>query len=174
MPIRRIESHDPSRQPARDDKGEYEGCIRSKISFYHYCQGTSRTRLETHVGYRWELEMVDVIAIYYDRSKPETLHNAIYEMTLTRVGWWHPKVLHFAGGAPICLVGYLYSSLEASSLHSLQNVATREQVHLISTKEGEEAARQIGAVAYIEWTEGTNPMWLLKEFMWYGYYYHLD
>jgi hypothetical protein len=46
---------------------------------------------------------------------------------------------------------------------------------LVSTQEGEDAARQIGAMAYIEWTYGTHdPYAVMEKLAWYGYYYHLS
>ncbi|PVG01487.1 hypothetical protein CPB86DRAFT_106068 [Serendipita vermifera] len=127
--------------------------------------------LKTPLGGRWVFERVDVIAICYDRSKPETLDNAIHK--------WYPGVLRFARRVPFFLVGYFYPpSIEGGSdarPQPQQRASTSECTHLVSTREGEEAARRIGAVAYIEWTEGIDePFAVTKTLLRCGYYYHLD
>ncbi|PVG01488.1 hypothetical protein CPB86DRAFT_106088 [Serendipita vermifera] len=167
--IRRIISYASTiRGQELKEKGEEE-CIQANLVFSQ-CWG-SPGRGIGFVRPQWEFRRVDVIAICYDRSKPEALHDAIYK--------WYPSVLQFAAGAPICLVGYCYAtSLNSKSgvqLQSLQGVSTNEDIRLVSTREGEEAARQIGAETYIEWTEGKDePSSLMKALMWYGYYYHMS
>ncbi|CAG8506703.1 1538_t:CDS:2, partial [Acaulospora colombiana] len=104
--------------------------ISSNISFNQYWGNQSHQ--EDFITSAWAFTHVDVIAICYDRSKPETLHNAIYKV-----------------------FGYLYPFNDKPvSDKGKQNALTNEDADLVSTQEGEEAARQIGAVAYIEWTRG--------------------
>ncbi|PVF91845.1 hypothetical protein CPB86DRAFT_878273, partial [Serendipita vermifera] len=166
--IRPVASDGPSPHAIRHNTRERGEWIQSK--FYarlYWADGSNCVR--HYMGTRRELSRVDVIAICYDRSKPKALHSAIYK--------WHPRVLHYATGAPICLVGYHYpTSLKGNvQPHSEQRVPTTEHVYLVSTREGEEAAHQIGAEAYIEWTEGIDePLGVMKALMWYGYYYHLE
>ncbi|PVG01486.1 hypothetical protein CPB86DRAFT_781709 [Serendipita vermifera] len=139
--------------------------ISSNISFNRYWG--NQAHQDNFVPSAWAFIHVDVIAICYDRSKPETLHNAIYK--------WYPCVLWFAAGAPICLVGYLYPcNLGPRSNEGKQKTSKNENGRLVSTQEGEEAARQIGAVAYIEWTRGDQSrLAAMEALLWYGYYYRL-
>jgi hypothetical protein len=94
-------------------------------------------------------------------------------------------VLGFAPGVPVCLVGYLPTPLtnqeggERPQQQSLGRTAPREdnipQPQLVSTQEGEAAARQIGAVEYIEWAQDIDELRTKREkLVWYGYYYHLS
>ncbi|CAG8506683.1 1537_t:CDS:2 [Acaulospora colombiana] len=114
----------------------------------------------------------------YWRNSPN--HNPLESTgsTPARIDW-HPRVLQFAGGAPVCLVGYLNPRrLQANSnvqSSPLPGVSKNSNTRLISLEEGEDAARQIGAEAYLEWTEETSrSLELMKTLFWYGYYYHLD
>jgi hypothetical protein len=96
---------------------------------------------------------------------------------------WHPVVLGFAPEAPICLIGCLFP--KPSEFGGKQQQPRQQQnemaasddnkPYLISTQEGEDAARQIGAVTYIEWTEGSSKATKVMEtLVWYGYYYHMS
>jgi hypothetical protein len=80
----------------------------------------------------------------------------------------------FASVAPICLVGYLYPPQQQQQQQK-REVSEEEDYCLVSTKEGEDAARQIGAMAYIEWTEGSHELPTpVERLMWYGYYRNLS
>jgi hypothetical protein len=79
--------------------------------------------------------------------------------------------------APVCLVGYFYPPFGRNKRRQQQKETgtSDNDPRLISTREGEDAARQIGAIRYIEWTNGPGELYAAQEtLMWYGYYYHLS
>jgi hypothetical protein len=85
--------------------------------------------------------------------------------------------LYFTAGAPICLVGYYRPNSARMQLkrQRRESIDDKDESFLVSKQKGEEAARQIGAVAYIEWTQGTHDFYAVTEkLIWYGYYYHLS
>jgi hypothetical protein len=55
--------------------------IDAKFEFCHYCgPGWSR---RDFIADRYTFENVDVVAIWFDRSAPKTLHNAIYKVRIS-------------------------------------------------------------------------------------------
>jgi hypothetical protein len=101
-------------------------------------------------------------------------------------------VLGFAAGAPVCLVGYLPDADPAIISGRRQRQAViwpkiqlnettpnregdEDKSRLVSTREGQDAARQIGAVVYIEWTgERWGSYGQMEKVVRYGYYYQLS
>ncbi|PVF97163.1 hypothetical protein CPB86DRAFT_786156 [Serendipita vermifera] len=81
-----------------------------------------------------EFARTDVVAICYDCSRQETLHNTIYK--------WHPIVLHHGPNIPVFLVGC------RSDLKPIDPNDT--SIQFVTTEEAKKAAHQIGAVDALE------------------------
>jgi hypothetical protein len=84
-------------------------------------------------------------------------------------------VLAFAPAAPVCLVGY-GAPQSPSEIQITWETATSkdeedDERRIVSMQEGQDAACQIGAVAYIEWTGGLHGE--MAKVVQYGYYYRL-
>ncbi|CAG8744490.1 14665_t:CDS:2, partial [Acaulospora colombiana] len=91
------------------------------VDFYRYYGNASYG--ETLAEEDSPLRTADVIAICYNISKPETLHNAIYK--------WYPMALYFASDAPIFLIGCK---------------TKRKRPNMVPESDAEAACRQIGAI----------------------------
>ncbi|PVF97162.1 P-loop containing nucleoside triphosphate hydrolase protein, partial [Serendipita vermifera] len=100
----------------------------------------------------------DVIAICYDCSRPETLHNAIYK--------WHPMILHHGPNVPVVLVG-CRSDLKSKD-------PKQSSMSFVTTEEAKKAARQIGAVDALEFSsnDGKSTKKIGDRLVWYAYYSH--
>lgn len=77
-----------------------------------------------------------VIAICYDFSRPETLHNAIYK--------WYPMMLYHGTNVPVVLVGCRSDLKHKDPSHASTPLVTTEKV--------KKAARQIGAMDALEYS----------------------
>ncbi|PVF97168.1 P-loop containing nucleoside triphosphate hydrolase protein [Serendipita vermifera] len=100
----------------------------------------------------------DVIALCYDSSRPETLHNAIYK--------WHPMVLQHGPSVPIFLLGCKSDlKLDGSGQSAAQ---------FVTMEDAKKAARQIGAIDAFECSandyESAEKVGDLL--VWYAYYSH--
>ncbi|PVG01889.1 hypothetical protein CPB86DRAFT_781276 [Serendipita vermifera] len=104
-------------------------------------------------------EFIDVVAICYDCSRPQTLYNAIYK--------WCPIVLHKLPQIPIFLLGC------KSDLKEKQD---DNPIVLVTSEDAKKAALQIGAIDVFECTamgeDSTNMKKICDTFFWYGYYSH--
>ncbi|PVG01483.1 hypothetical protein CPB86DRAFT_781702 [Serendipita vermifera] len=125
--------------------------IEISVNFYRYYGNA--TYGQTLAAKDSSLRTADMIAICYDISEPETLHNAIYK--------WYPMVLYFAPNAPIFLFGCK---------------SKRKKPPLVSKSEAVAACRQIGAVRLLRCSP-TDESFLNavgREMVWYGYYHNLS